>query len=333
MPTIKDVALLAGVSVSAVSKVLNGYSDIGEETKARILRAVRELQYTPNAIAKKLSQKQSRTIGLIMANFTQSDGKDGIHFQIMRGAYAAAEKTEYEIVAVAGMSPQQQRQDYDSYCAEHKFAGVIIQGLRLTDPYYEQIKQSKYPTVAIDLCAIAENLSTVGVDNVQAADAAVSFLVKQGRRTIGMVNGSSDAAVSVERLRGYYESLQKHGLEISGSAVIDCGFSEQQAYDSAESFLAENSQLDAVFCASDLMAIGFVRRCRELGKLIPEDLAIIGFDNIVLGSYTMPRLTTVGQDIPATGSQAFKTLTEMIKLKKHGARIVMPHAIFCRESA
>ena len=333
MTTIRDVALLAGVSVSAVSKVLNGYSDIGAETKNKILSAVQELEYTPNAIAKKLSQKRSRTIGLIMANFTQSDGKDGIHFQIMRGAYAAAERTEYEIVAVAGMSPRQQSQNFDSFCSEHMFAGVIIQGLRLTDPYYAQIKQSKYPTVAIDLCAVSENLSTVGVDNVRAADDAVAFLVKRGYRNIGMVNGASDAAVSIERMRGYCESLKKHGLEINPSAVIDCAFSEQQAYDLTDIFLANNPQLDAVFCASDLMAIGFMRRCGELGKLAPGDIAVIGFDNIVLGGYTKPRLTTVTQDMVATGAQALNTLVEMIRFKKHGERIITPHAICIRESA
>ncbi len=333
MTTIRDVALLAGVSVSAVSKVLNGYSDIGEDTKAKILRAVQELEYTPNAIAKKLSQKQSRTIGLIMANFTQSDGKDGIHFQIMSGAYAAAEHSEYEIVAVAGMTSRQQRQSFDSFCSEHMFAGVIMQGLRLTDPYYAQIKQSRYPTVAIDLCAVAKKLSAVGVDNVRAAVDAVDFLIKRGCRNVGMLNGANDAAVSIERLSGYHESLKKHRLKAKPTAVIDCAFSEQQAYELTETFLANNTGLDAVFCASDLMAIGFMRRCGELGKRVPADIAVIGFDDIILGGYTKPQLTTVRQDMTATGAQALNTLVEMIKFKKSGERIVMPHSICIRESA
>jgi LacI family transcriptional regulator len=119
MATIKDVAKLAGVSVSAVSRVMNGYEDIGERTKERIFKAIEELDYSPNSVAKKLSQKYSKTIGLLLANFEKSDGRDGVLYQIMSGVYKAGQDSDYEIIAITGNSTTQAKNNFDKFCNEH----------------------------------------------------------------------------------------------------------------------------------------------------------------------------------------------------------------------
>jgi LacI family transcriptional regulator len=333
MATIKDVAKLAGVSVSAVSRVMNGYTDIGEKTKERIFKAIEELDYVPNSVAKKLSQKYSKTIGLLLANFEASDGKDCVLYQIMKGAYKAGQDTGYEIISITGDSTSQAKNNFDKFCNEHKLAGVIIQGLNSTDPYFEQIKNSKFSSVGIDMNEPTNRFGCIGVDNEKASSDAVDLLISKAYRNIGIYTGKESEVVCKQRLSGYKTSLKKHGIDFNSDYVLDCAFSEKVAYEKTADFLAKNKKLDAVFCVSDLMAIGLLRYCEENGIKVPEDLGIIGFDDIPLCTYTRPRLSTVHQDMNKAGYDAVLELLSMIKDKKYGKKIILEHKIIERDSA
>lgn len=332
MVSIKDVAKLANVSISAVSKTLNGYSDVSETTKQKVMKAAQELNYFPNRLAKNLKHKVTKTIALIISNFEQANGKDGVMFQIMTGVYAAAQHYQYEVVIYTRSLSEQQDKSYWQFCKENKIAGVVISGLRTTDPYFEELVNSEFPCMVIDADIVGPHTGSVITDNVGAARKAVEYLIGKGHREIGMINGHSFAAVSIQRLQGFREALEGAGLIYDLNRVIEADFSEQVAYEAAEPYLQRHPNLSAVFISSDLMAIGFMTRCRELNIRIPEDISIMGFDDIVLSSYTTPRLSTVRQDFTKIGYSAFEEVIKMLENQTPGYHKILSFEIVDRET-
>lgn len=332
MVSIKDVAKLANVSIAAVSKTLNGYPDVSETTRQKVMQAAQELNYFPNRLAKNLKHKVTKTIALIISNFEQANGKDGVLFQIMSGVYAAAQHYRYEVVIYTRSLSEQQDKSYWQFCQENKIAGVVIAGLRTTDPYFEELVNSELPCMVVDADVVGPKTGSVSTDNVNAAKRAVEFLISKGHRHIGMINGHSFAAVSIQRLQGYRQALETAGLPYDPDRVIDAAFKEEEAYHAAEAYLQNHPEVTAVFAASDLMAIGFMTRCRELGVSIPERLSIMGFDDIVLSSYTTPKLSTVRQDFEKIGYSAFEEVVKMLENRTEGFHKFLSFEVIDRES-
>ncbi|CAH8717248.1 LacI family transcriptional regulator [Paenibacillus thiaminolyticus] len=332
MVSIKDVARYANVSVTVVSKTLNGYSDVSEETKKKVMKAVEELNYSPNMVAKNLKQKVTKSIALIFSNFERSSGKDGVIFQIMSGIYEAAMNYKYEVVIYTRSLSEQQDKSYWQFCKEHKLSGAIITGLKTTDPYFLEIVDSNFPCVVIDADIVGEYTGSIMTDNVKAARHAVQHLIDSGHRRIGMINGHDFAVVSKQRHEGYGLALEANGIPYDPALVVHADYSESIAYDIADRYVKDNPEMTAVFCASDLMAIGFMKRCRELGIRIPEDLSVIGFDDIVLSDYTTPRLTTIRQNFKGSAMAAFDHAVQIIEHKEQGKHITISFERIDRES-
>ncbi|MBS5912907.1 LacI family transcriptional regulator [Paenibacillus macerans] len=332
MVSIKDVAKRANVSISAVSKTLNGYSDVSESTRQKVMKAAQELNYFPNMLAKNLKHKVTKTIALIISNFEQANGKDGVMFQIMSGVYAAAQHYQYEVVIYTRNLSEQQDKSYWQFCQENKIAGVVISGLRTSDPYFEELVNSELPSVVVDANIVGPHSGSVATDNLSAAREAVKYLIGKGHREIGLINGHPFAAVSVDRLEGYRQALEEAGLPYRPERVIDANFNEEEAYEAADGYLRDNPGITAVFAVSDLMAIGFMTRCRELGIAIPDQLSIMGFDDIVLSSYTTPRLSTVKQDFTKIGYSAFEQVVNMLEKQTAGYHKILPFEIVDRET-
>lgn len=332
MSSIKDVAKKAGVSISAVSKVFNGYTDIGEKTKEKVMNAAKELNYFPNIVAKNLSQKQTKTIALILSNFNEANGTDGVIFKTMSGIFNACVNNEYELLIFTATQSQQQEKSYYQLCKERKVAGVIISGLKTTDRYFKEIVESEIYSVVIDAETVGKNTSSISIDNVQAAKDGVNYLIKKGHRKIGFINGRRNAVVSIQREEGYAQALREANIEINADLVCEGDFAEAKAYLLAEQYLKRNRDVTAVFCASDLMAIGFMRRCQELGMNVPDEISILGFDDIDLSKYVTPTLSTVRQDFYSMGYEATKLLIHNIKTGQFGEHINLPQKIIDRNS-
>lgn len=332
MTTIKDVAKHANVSTTVVSKALNGYSDVSEETRKKVLKAVEELNYSPNMLAKNLKQKVTKSIALIFSNFERSSGKDGVLFQMMTGIFEAASHYNYEVVLYTRSLSEQQDKSYWQFCKEHKVSGAVITGLKTTDPYFLEIVDSNFPCVVIDADITGSHTSSVMTDNVEAAKRAVQHLIDRGHRHIGMVNGHNFAVVSKERHEGYMQSLADNGIHYDSSLVVNGDYTEEYAYHLAEDYVKDHPEMTAVFFASDLMAIGFMNRCRELDISIPERLSIVGFDDIVLSSYTTPKLTTVKQDFQRMAFTAFEQVIHMLEDKEMGKHLRISFKLVDRET-
>jgi len=332
--TIKDVAKQAGVSIGTVSRVFNGYPDISESTRKRIFKIAKDVGYSPNLAARTLSSKRQKTIALIFNDLVYTP-KTTMPMSILNGVYDYTQSKSIEFAFYAVTTQKQKQKSFEQFCSERNVSGVILQGLHVTDPYYEQLKTTKIPTVLIDMYVDNPYVGSVSTDNAAAAKDAVSSLIKSGRKNIDMMNGSYNATVSVWREQGYHEALEAAELPPNSSLIQYANYDEQIARLMAKQVIEQDSTIDAFFCASDLMALGVIKAAQELNKRIPEDIAVMGFDGIELGEYVTPSLSTVSQQPYQFGQEAGKLIVELIDkpMPDHALIRHVPYKVITRESS
>jgi len=331
MTSIKDIALKANVSIATVSRAINGSSNVTPLTRQRILQIAKELDYHPNAIARSLVQKSSRIFGYIVSGIKKG-AKHTIVQDSLMGVYDYARSIGYEILMFVVDSEKQNKKSYLDFAREHSLAGVIMQGLRTDDAYYKDIIDSQIPCVLIDLPADCERVGSVSIDNYAAARTVMQYLIGKGHRRIGYLSGVDEASVSTQRFQGYLSVLAENGMEVQTDYILHGNFSEDDAYAALSAFLPAHPELNAIFCASDLMAIGAIRAAHEHGLQIPGQLAVVGFDDILLATYIDPPLTTVHQDFSNMGYEAAKMLYKIImgQATPHSKNI--PYEFIVRQS-
>ncbi|NIK78025.1 LacI family transcriptional regulator [Paenibacillus castaneae] len=332
MVTIKDIAKAASVSVTTVSRALNGYDDVNEGTRLKIKTIADELGYSPNMAARSLISKKTKTLGLLLSNITRDSSKDNIAYEVLCGINDRSGELDYDLVLFS-TTPQKQRvKSYKTLCQERGVDGVIIMGIRLDDPYLKEIVSSDIPCVLIDITLEGPYVGYVTSDNTDGALAAVHYLLESGHRHIAMINGHAQADVSLLRLEGYRQALESYGIPFDESLVLDGFFSEQKGKEAACQILSNRPEVTALFCASDLMALGAMQGVKNMGKKVPEDISIIGFDNIDLTAYCTPALTTVHQHKYELGSQAAQILIEMLEGKDTTHHVMLATELIHRES-
>ncbi|MGW9103266.1 LacI family DNA-binding transcriptional regulator [Priestia megaterium] len=332
MTTIKDIARVAGVSVTTVSRALNGYFDVNEKTKQKILAVAKELDYSPNTLARGLVMKKSKTIGLLVSGMSKENVKDNFTFEVLCGINETASKLGYDLILFNTNTTKQREKTYAQLCRERRVDGAIVQGIRKDDPYLKEILESDISCVLIDIPFQTDSVGYVTTDNIQGAKKAVEHLIQQGRKNIGMVNGHQSAYVSEERLKGYKEKLTEYNLPIREEWIVDGGFEEAKSESSTYTLLEQHKEIDALFCASDVMALGALRACKKIGKSVPGDISIVGYDNIALASYCTPPLTTIGQEIYNIGAEAADLLINMLEGTSTNMRRYVDTQLIVRES-
>ena len=313
MSSIKEIAAQAGVSVPTVSKVLNNYSDVSENTKAKVREVAERLGYSPNMAARNLAMGRSNIIALVLSDIRETDSNGNIIFRILIGAKNLCTEKDYELLIIITDVKKQHTKKLTQLCKERQISGVIVYGLKPGDPYFQEITESELPCIAIDIKMKGNNLSTVTTDNIAAVKEVIALLHSKGHRNIGFINGLKEVAVSVYREDGYRTAMEELGLEIKEGYIKYADYYEDKAYEKTLELIRENHEITAVFCASDLMALGALRAIRALKRKVPEDIAVVGFDGIQLSEYSNPRLTTVVQDFKGMGKAAADTLIKMLK--------------------
>jgi len=309
--TIKDIAKKSGYSITTVSRALNGFDDVNEETRKKIQKVAEELQYYPNAIARRLVKKGSNTFGYIVCGLKRGE-KHSIVQEFLSAIYDFANKVGYEILIMTVDSKKKSPKSYLQFAKEHNLSGIIVSGITTDEPYYRELQNSEIPCVLIDLVADNINVGSVTTDNYNASRDVVTFLYDKGHRNIAYMNGKANASVSMVRYSGYVDRMRELGLKVSMDYVLNGDFSEEIAYQEAREFLQKHPEVTAFFCASDLMAVGLIKAARELGIKVPEQLSVVGFDNIPIAEYTSPPLTTVRQDFYQMGYEATQMLYSII---------------------
>ncbi|WP_044339852.1 LacI family DNA-binding transcriptional regulator [Rossellomorea aquimaris] len=332
MTTIKDIARVAGVSVTTVSRALNGYSDVNEDTRKKIAQVAKDLNYSPNSIARSLVMKKSKTIGLLVSGFTKESVKDNFIVEVLAGINEFVSGSDYDLVLFNTNSSKQREKTYTQLCRERRVDGVIIQGIRTDDPYLQEVVESDIPCVLIDIPLESEYVSHVTTDNVLGAEKAVQHLIQCGHTNIGMINGHDYAFVSQQRLEGYNNALQGAQLELNSSYIVNGEFTEESGKKAAAALLTSHPEMTALFCASDLMAIGAMSAAKQLNIRVPEDLSIVGYDDILLASYVSPKLTTVRQNKFQLGYEGARLLLDLLTNQSGPHRMVLETRLIRRES-
>ncbi|WP_096439888.1 LacI family DNA-binding transcriptional regulator [Alteribacter populi] len=332
MATIKDIAKAAGVSVTTVSRALNGYDDVNEKTRNRIKSIADELKYSPNAVARSLVMSKTKTIGLLVSELNRSGAKDMFTFEVMCGINDSSSDEGYDLILFSTNSVKQQSKSYSQLCRERQVEGVIMQGVKTDDPYLEEVIESNIPCVLIDVELEGDNVGYVTTDNVFGAQMAIKHLINLGHKHIAMINGHDQALVSQRRLSGYLKELDEASIPFREEYVLNGEFLEPKAETVAYEFLQKNPEVTAIFCASDLMALGAMRAAQRLGKRIPNDLSIVGFDDITLAQYANPQLTTIAQDKYQMGYEAARLLTAMLHKKTLQRKMILDNQLIVRGS-
>ena len=315
MATIKEVAKRAGVSITTVSRALNNYSDVNVTTKQNILNICRELNYTPNSLARNLALKQSKVIGFLFSDIKETDMNGNIIFRLLLGARAQCDAQGYELIMLFTNRKEQEKKSLEQLYKERNLGGLVLYGLKTTDPYGREMVNFPYPCVAIDM---ANAPVTVCTNNDLAVEEIINLFYARGKRHIGMINGAFDAEVSHARESGYIRAMRKKNLEIPRKNIRYADFFKEKAYEETKTLLEDCPNIDAIFAASDLMAIGVMDALQDMGQRIPEDVAVAGIDGIQVGAYLKPALTTVLQDFKEMGRRAVSLLIDIQAGKQVG---------------
>lgn len=330
--TIKDVAAAVGMSVTTVSKALNNYRDVNPETRSLISKVAREMGYRPNPIASSLVKKESKIIGYVMASIRDHSGTS-IFLEWLSGLFSSIAITEYEVMLLPVDTQLQREKSFAQFVHDYHLAGVILQGLRTDDRYYLEVASSSVPTVLIDMDTDQEGLGSVMTDNVAASADAVSYLISRGRRRVAHVSGTAEAWITADRIKGYRLAHERAGLEFDPSLIVDGEFLEDPAFRVTESLLRSRPDIDAIFCASDVMSTGVIRAARARGLVVPDDVAVVSFDDVEWARLVTPALTTIRQNFYEMGFEAARMLHLMISGRATGRKLYIPHELVIRESA
>ncbi|WP_413379436.1 LacI family DNA-binding transcriptional regulator [Alkalihalobacillus sp. 1P02AB] len=306
MPTLKDVAKRANVSIATASYAINGSKLITPETKNKVLVAAKEIGYHPNGSAKNLKKNRSEIIGLFLSGFT------GPFFnELLEGIQDVVIERGYEMVVCATV-------DRHRLLIEKHVDGAIILNYHITDQLIEDLASSRMPIVLLDRKVEGPFTKNVLLPNEAGIEQSVEHLVKKGHKRIGFIAGAIDSYDGETRLKGFLQAMEKHQIRFLPEDLIRADFTELSGLLSMKQYLEDQQTYPTAFIsANDEMAMGAIKAVQEKGMSVPNDIAFIGFDDIALAQYFQPPLTTVRVLKKQWGMEAAETLFELLEGKKH----------------
>src|SRR4051794_20955664 len=315
MLNIHDLARMSGVSPATVSRVFNGYADVSAATRERVLEHARQIDYTPSAAARSLVRQRSQLIGVILNTGVAHPDLQHPFFQdVLVTLKNTVGGAGYDLLLLATEQPgaDADQQSYVKRIRHRGVDGVVLMGVDGRDPQVAKIVGLGVPTVAIDMDVRGDRLGAVKSDNVLGARLAVRHLHGLGHTRIATIAGPTDTLPGADRLLGFRQELEELGLPSEAQYLLDGDFYAESGYAAMKVLLALTNPPTAVFAAADLMAVGAIRAIQEAGLRCPDDVAVVGFDDIQLASLLIPSLTTIRQDKSLIGATAAAALVAMI---------------------
>jgi LacI family transcriptional regulator len=306
--TITDVARASGLSVATVSRVLSGYEFVKESTRSRVMEVVQQLGYVASLPARSLAGGRSRTIGLLVPNLDI-----GYVGTITQGIDRALTTANCDLVLYTSHRQQSKETYYVNTITNGITEGLLLVAPQYASTYLAKLYESNFPYVLIDQADASGNSSMVEATNYQGAYEATRYLCKLGHTRIAFITGAFDVWSAVERLRGYKAALADCGLPLIQELILKGDYQQQGGYEVTKQVLdTVHPAPTAIFASNDNSAFGAMDAARERGLRIPEDISIIGFDDIPQASLVYPKLTTVRQPLEQMGQVAAEMLLERI---------------------
>jgi LacI family transcriptional regulator len=314
--TIKELARRSGVSIGTVSRALNGYTDVSDETRERVMRLARELDYTPAAAARTLVMERSHVVGLFLdTGEGRPDVQHPFFHEVLGGLKQFLGAAGFDLLMFASEQPGNGYgpHSYLKRARHHHVDGVVLMGMDVADEEVQSLLRSDVFCVGVDMALSGQTNCSVMSDNVEGAAMAVRHLAKLGHKRIATITGLLETAPALDRLRGYREEIQRQGLAYRDDYVRYGDYYVESGAASMTQLLALPEPPTAVFAASDLMAAGAVGVVNRAGLRVPDDVAFVGFDDIVLAGLTEPPLTTLRQDKLGLGAAAGEALVALME--------------------
>jgi LacI family transcriptional regulator, repressor for deo operon, udp, cdd, tsx, nupC, and nupG len=328
MSKMEDVAKLANVSTATVSRVLSNNINVSKKTREKVLKVIEQLEYKPNRHASNFRKQTTGSIAIILPDISN-------HFfsEIVKGVKDEVMKKGYQVLLCDTSNSVEQELEYVELVKEGFVDGVILATVKLPKETVCRLSQEIPLVLACEYIEGYEEIPTVSIDNVSAAREATDYLIKLGHNQIGFITGSLENVLNRDRIKGYRQALLLNDLPVQDVLIQEGDFSLKSGYDMTMKLLANKEKPTAIFTANDEMAVGALKACKNKGLEVPDDISIMGFDDISLTTLVEPELTSVSQPKYELGSVAMKMLFDIIEKKElKQKQIVLPHKLVIRNS-
>ncbi|MEH7884474.1 LacI family DNA-binding transcriptional regulator [Bacillus sp. JJ1609] len=332
--TIKDVAKVANVAPSTVSRVIANSPRISEKTKERVREVMDQLGYHPNFIARSLASQSTRAIGLVMPSSTDVVFQNPFFPTVLSGLSEGAHSKQYALHMTTGKTEDEIFDGVVAMVQGGRVDGVVLLYSKVEDRVIAYLRERDFPFVVIGKpFKDDENISYVDNDNFKAGKEVTEHLIQLGHDRIGFIGGNLDLVVTVERLLGYEKALRNSGISLIDEYIVNDEFLRESGQDAVKVLLSLEKPPTAMVVADDLMALGVLNKLDELGISVPDDISIVSFNNVLIAEMARPPLTSVDINIFDLGYQATKSLIQ--KIENPGEpikRIIVPFKIVPRFS-
>ena len=326
--TIFDVASDAGVSYATVSRVINNDPHVKPETRQRIVDTMVRMGFVVNRQARSLASGRSQMIGLLVP-----DLETGYIGEIIRGIDTELEISQYDVMLYTTHRRETKEANYVTSLVQGMVDGLLLVLPRNPGLFLDFLRQRRFPHVLIDHQGIDEKGPAVGATNWQGAYTATEYLIKLGHHRIGLITGWMDLGCARDRLAGYQSALRTHHIPVEPDLIFEGDFHQPAGYEGASAFLKLPVPPTAIFASNDVMAMGAIEAVRVHGFRIPEDISILGFDDIPQVATLHPGLTTVRQPLEQMGRVAAQMLLDFLKdPQKKTQRLELPTELIVRDS-
>lgn len=317
MATIKDVARMAGVSTTTVSHVINKTRFVAEATQKKVLAAVDELNYAPSAVARSLKCNTTRTIGMLVTKSTNPFFAEVVH-----GVEEHCYGQGYTLILCNTEGNLDKQRDYLRMLAEKRVDGLLVMCSDLDEKLLELLERKKdLPMVIMDWGPESPHTDKIQDNAELGGYVATKYFIEHGHTKIGCLSGHSDKSTCQERLKGFYKAMGEAQLSVNEDWLLEGDFECESAVIAANKFIEMKERPTAIFCFNDIMAMALISTFEQAGIRVPDDISIIGYDNIDLAPYFSPPLTTIHQPKRRLGKTAIEILMERVKDKEHERRI------------
>lgn len=327
--SIKDVAREAGVSIATVSRVLNDIDVVNEDTKKKVLDAIKKLGYRPNIVARSLKTQRTKTIGILIPDISSQ-----FYPEIVRGAEDVSNIYDYNIILGNSDFDIQKEKEYLRVLKEKMVDGVIYMSSSLQEEILDLINELDITTVLVETEDKNGKLPSVTIDNVKAGYEGTKYLLDKDFKNIAFVGAKKDGKNAWnDRYIGYEKALKEANLEIDKELLYLSNLKAKNGVTAVERFIESGKKIDAVVCATDELAMGVINGFRNHNISVPDEVSVLGFNNNYVGEIFYPKLTTVAQPSYDMGSVAMRMLIKLLnKQELEEANFILPHTIIDRES-
>ena len=327
MTTIKDIATRLGISVSTVSKGINGASDISPELRQTVLDTAVEMGY----ITKKMKKEEHKKICVFVENM-EYESNSQFGYEIILGFKQAAFRENWDVSVLPVTTTFQMQEKYDTYMLKNGYTGAFFVGFALQDEWMAQLNSTSIPTALFDnFIKKNPNVAYVGTDSFEGIESAIEHLASLGHTKIAFLNGSPNSMITEHRMQAFVDSMNAHNLPIDDELTTFGYFIADSAKDHVPGFLQKGAT--AIVCGNDLIASGVIRECVSRGFRVPEDVSVIGFDDLPISTHLNPPLTTIRQERVELGKCGFYALNSLIHHVSVSKNLLRPQFIIRNSTA